>query len=394
MSKMAKGLCQSVLSLSFNLAGMLAGTLLALNLDVFSATSWAILLFPGVLSIKGAIGGLFSGRLSTALHVGTIRASYTENTRSFYLLLYSIVTLTLGSSILTGLATSLLGVFLLGTTVVDSLAILAVMITTMGLALALISPITLGVSILSLKKGLDPDVIIYPVTSTVADILVTICYILVLNSFLSSQFGQILVVLFSLFFLLAVCYILNKNYREEEFAKTVNEFLLTLVFVTFIVNITGLTLNEITHIMGSNPKIYVVYPALIDTVGDVGSIVGSTATTKLALGTIRSSFSSIKYHLAEISGAWSASLVMFSLYAIIASFTYGSTASSEFWRFIVQLLITNTLAVSLIILVSFAVTISTHRRGWNPDNFVIPVESSMADSITTFSLLIALIVVA
>lgn len=394
MSKMAKGLCQSVLSLSFNLAGMLAGTLLALNLDVFSATSWAILLFPGVLSIKGAIGGLFSGRLSTALHVGTIRASYTENTRSFYLLLYSIVTLTLGSSILTGLATSLLGVFLLGTTVVDSLAILAVMITTMGLALALISPITLGVSILSLKKGLDPDVIIYPVTSTVADILVTICYILVLNSFLSSQFGQILVVLFSLFFLLAVCYILNKNYREEEFAKTVNEFLLTLVFVTFIVNITGLTLNEITHIMGSNPKIYVVYPALIDTVGDVGSIVGSTATTKLALGTIRSSFSSIKYHLAEISGAWSASLVMFSLYAIIASFTYGSTASSEFWRFIVQLLITNTLGVSLIILVSFAVTISTHRRGWNPDNFVIPVESSMADSITTFSLLIALIVAA
>jgi len=373
---------------------MLAGTLLALNLDVFSATSWAILLFPGVLSIKGAIGGLFSGRLSTALHVGTIRASYTENTRSFYLLLYSIVTLTLGSSILTGLATSLLGVFLLGTTVVDSLAILAVMITTMGLALALISPITLGVSILSLKKGLDPDVIIYPVTSTVADILVTICYILVLNSFLSSQFGQILVVLFSLFFLLAVCYILNKNYREEEFAKTVNEFLLTLVFVTFIVNITGLTLNEITHIMGSNPKIYVVYPALIDTVGDVGSIVGSTATTKLALGTIRSSFSSIKYHLAEISGAWSASLVMFSLYAIIASFTYGSTASSEFWRFIVQLLITNTLGVSLIILVSFAVTISTHRRGWNPDNFVIPVESSMADSITTFSLLIALIVAA
>lgn len=390
ISSLVKGLGQSVLSLSLNLGGMLAGTLLALYLDVFSITSWAFLLFPGILSIRGAIGGLFSGRLSTALHVGTVRTSYTKNTRYFYLLLYTIITLTLESSIMMGLAASLFGMFLLGTTVADSFAILVVIVTTMGLSLAFISPITLGISVLSFKKGLDPDVIVYPVISTVADILVTICYIWVLNSFFSLQRERYLIGLFDLIFFSIVCYILIKNYREKEFVKTVKEFFLTLVLVTFIANVTGSVLGKISQIIGSKPEIYVVYPALIDTVGDVGSIVGSTATTKLALGIIGSSFSSIKQHLAEIGGAWSASMVMFTLYAIIASSMHGLTESNDILRFMVQLLTTNILAVSLMVIVSFAVAISTQKRGWDPDNFVIPIESSLADSITTISLLIAL----
>jgi len=36
------------------------------------------------------------------------------------------------------------------------------------------------------------------------------------------------------------------------------------------------------------------------------------------------------------------------------------------------------------------VAILTYRRGWDSDNFVIPIESSLADSITTISLLLAL----
>jgi len=52
MGALLKGLGQSVLSLSFNLGGILAGTLLALYVDVFSVTPWAFLVFPGILSIS------------------------------------------------------------------------------------------------------------------------------------------------------------------------------------------------------------------------------------------------------------------------------------------------------------------------------------------------------
>jgi mgtE-like transporter len=390
IAKLIASLGQSLLSLSSNLGGILAGTLIVLYVGVFSRAPWILTLFPGILSIRGAIGGLFSGRLSTGLHLGTVKPSFTENTREFNLFFYAIVTLTLESSIVVGLVASLFNAVLWGASIVDCVSIIVVVISTMGLSIVLISPITIAVSILSFRRGLDPDVIVYPVMATVADILVTLCYVLELSIFFSlGPLGGYLIGLTSIIFLLAVLYIAFRNVKEDKFVKTLKEFFVVLLLVAFIVNVTGSLLNEIREVVGNRPEIYVVYPALIDTVGSVGSIVGSTATTKLFLGVLRSSFSSIKQHLAEIGGAWIASMIMFVVYSTLPYFT-GRTAAFNLLRFTAQLVTTNILAVSVMVIIAYAVAIFTYRRGWDPDNFVIPIESSLADSITTVSFLVAL----
>ena len=156
-----------------------------------------------------------------------------------------------------------------------------------------------------------------------------------------------------------------------------------------IVNVTGSLLGKISGITGWR-KIYSVYPAIIATVGGVGSIIGSTVTTKLALGLIKPSFSSIKQHINEICGAWLASIIMFIVYVILSSVISGTTALVDLLNFTGQLLITNVLAVSVMILIAYAVAIYTFRRGWNPDNFVIPIESALADTMTTAAVIIAL----
>ncbi|HDQ05396.1 MAG TPA: hypothetical protein ENN36_01570, partial [Candidatus Bathyarchaeota archaeon] len=296
---------QSILSLSFNFGGLLAGTL-AVYFNVFSITPWAIALFPGILSVRGAIGGLFSGHLGTNLHLGTIKASYTKNTKSFYLLLRSVIVLALISGVMIGVGTSIFGVFLWNATFTDFVGILAVIIATMGLSILFIPPLTLAVSVISFRRGLDPDIVVYPIISTVSDIVDTLCYVFCLNVFFNvASFGSYLIWLLDFVFLFVVIYILVKNFKETEFVKMIKEFLLTLVSVTFIVNITGSILVRVSEVIDNRPEVYMVYPALIDTVGDVGSIIGSTVTTKLALGSIKSSFSSIKEHIIEIVGAWS-----------------------------------------------------------------------------------------
>ncbi len=381
---------QSFLSLSSNVGAMLAGTFIVLYFNVFDRTPiWTLALLPGILSIRGAIGGLFSGRISTGLHLGTVKPSYAENTREFYLLFYAIVTLTLESSVVVGLVASLFNVVLWGASIVDCVSIIVVAISTMGLSIVLISPITIAVSILSFRRGLDPDVIVYPVMATVADILVTLCYILELNVFFSSPLGGHLIGLTSLIFLGAVLYIVFRNVREGRFVKTIKEFFVVLLLVAFIVNVTGSLLNEIREVVGNRSEIYVAYPALIDTVGSVGSIVGSTATTKLFLGVLKSSFSSIRQHLTEIGGAWIASMIMFIFYSVLP-FIQRIPTLTHLLGFTAQLLMTNILAVSMMVIIAYAVAIFTYRRGLDPDNFVIPIESSLADSITTVSLLAAL----
>lgn len=387
-NKIIETLKQSTLSLLFNIGGILAGTLLALNLGMFSSTPWALAIFPGILSMRGVIGGLFAGRLSTGLHLGTVRVGFKENTRDFYVLWRAIIALTFETCTIMGLVSSLFGMLFWGATLFDSVSVFGVIFATMGLSLIIISPITIGVSFFSFKHGLDPDVIVYPVMSTVDDIIITFCYILMLNIFSLDYMGYYIIGLFNIVFLCVVVYILLKNIGERQFVKTIKESFLTLVLVTLIVNVTGSVLAKISEVVGSRPEVYTVYPALIDTMGDVGAITGSTATTKLALGTLKSSFASIGKHKIEIGGAWAASLLMFTLYSIIP--LLHGTPLLETLRFAGLLYFTNILAVSSIVIIAFFVAIFTFRKGWDPDNFVIPIESSLADTLTSLSLLVAL----
>ncbi|UCE57231.1 MAG: magnesium transporter [Candidatus Bathyarchaeota archaeon] len=393
-TRLKANLIQSLLSFSFDFGGLLTGTLLVLYFDVVKEVPWALILFPGILSVRGAVGGFFSGHLSTGLHLGTVRASYTKNTKDFHSLLYATITLALFSGLTVGIGTSVFGVFLWNATLIDFLELLAVIIATVALSVLFVSPLTMAFSVLSFRRGLDPDIIVYPITSTLSDIINTACYIFSLNMFFETgHFGNYLIGILDLVFVSVVVYILVKNVREKKFAMMIKEFLLTLLFVTVIVNFTGSFLDKISTRLHNGTEIFVIYPALITTIGGVGSIIGSTATTKLALGIIKPSFSSIRQHLDEIGGSWIASIIMFTLYSIISSAASGTTALSGLLKFLAQLLTANILSVSAMVIVAYAVAISTYRRGLDPDNFVIPIESSLADSMMTLSLLTALTVI-
>jgi cation transporter-like permease len=81
---------------------------------------------------------------------------------------------------------------------------------------------------------------------------------------------------------------------------------------------------------------------------------------------------------------------MFLVYALLSVLISGVNTLEELLVFTGQLLTTNVVAVAVMLFVAYAVAISTFRRGLNPDNFVIPVESSLADTVTTAAALLAL----
>jgi len=383
--KLKANLGQSLFSLSFDLLGLLTGALFVLYLSIDEAP-WIIALFPGILSVRGAVGGIFSGHLGTGLHLGTFKPVFTKNTKEFGALLRVIITLALVSGVSVGAGTWVFGVFLWDAAIVDLFPLLAVIISTMFLSVLFVSPLTMLFSVLSFRRGLDPDVVVYPITSPVSDIINTCCYVLSLSLFfLFGSFGRYLILFIDIIFISWVIYITIRNVGEAKFVETIREFIPTLLFVSLIVNVTGSLLDRI-----SGTRMQAVYPAIIATIGGVGSIIGSTATTKLALGLIKPSFSSLKEHINEIVGAWVASIIMFLVYATLSLFISGAITLSELLIFAGQLLAANVFAVAVMVVVAYAVAILTFRRGLNPDNFVIPIESSLADTVTTAAVLLAL----
>jgi mgtE-like transporter len=279
-----------------------------------------------------------------------------------------------------------------GITFADFPAILSVVMATMAIGL-LLSLVTIKVAFVSFKRGLDPDIVVYPIMSTVADIFITLFYIGVISLFFSSYLGSWIIAAIALAFGFLVLYILPKNMHEVDFIKTIKESMTTMLLVAFVVNVTGTVLKQISYFVADRKEVFTVYPALIDTVGDVGSVVGSTATTKLALGLLTPSLSSMRSHAKNIFSAWSASLMVFVILTVLSLAINGLFSLSSFLNLIFVLLIANVIAVAAIVLLSYSISILTFKRGLDPDNFVIPIESSFADSITSIALLVALLIV-
>ncbi len=374
----------------FGLGGLFAGFMIASYFGVFEFAPWTFALYPVLISAKGVTGGLLSGRLSTGLHLGTMRPSFFNNTKTFYTLIEALIFLTLTTSATISVFSFVFGQLFWGLTFSDFSGILLVIVATMSLGLFL-SIITINIAFLSFKKGSDPDVVVYPILSTISDIFITACYIFVLTLYFYGDFGKIALFLIGILIVFIGVYVLIKNLHETVFTKTIRESLFTMVIVAFLVNIAGTVLVGIQNFVGTRTEIVMVYPALIGMIGNVGSVVGSTATTKLALGLLSPSFSSMKQHLKSIFSAWGASLLMFIILAFLSLFLNGLFSLSSLYNFVSILLLTNILAVLAIIFLTYAISILTFKKGLDPDNFVIPVESSFADGITSLALLASLL---
>ncbi len=374
----------------FDVGGLVAGFMIALQLGVFQLSPWAIALYPAVLSVKAVITGLLTGRLSTALHLGTVYPRFFGNTKTFYKLLGAMVVLTLATSAtISGIAV-VFGILFWGVLVADFPAIVAVMLATLSLGL-LITLITVEITFISFKRSLDPDTILYPAISTVADIVITFIYIVVLNLYFSGLAGKWAIIIFGLINVFLVLIIIPRNFRDAEFFRIIRESLPTMLLVALMVNITGTVLKAVGSFAGTRREIYTVYPAIIDLMGDVGLVVGSAATTKLALGVLKPSFSSIKDHAKNILAAWFASIILFVVLGFLALGVNGMFTLQGIYSLLLILIVSNIIAFVAIVLLSYAIAIVTFKRGLDPDTIVIPIGSALADVITTIALFVTLL---
>lgn len=382
---------ETSLAYFFSIAGLIAGFFVAYQLGVFRLSPWALALYPALISTK-VISGLLSGRLSTALHLGTIYPRFTGNTRSFYKLVDAVIVLTLATSLSVSLVSLLVGSLFWGITVADYSAILIVMVSTLAIGL-FFSLLTLKVAFVSFKRGLDPDIVVYPIMSTVISVFITLCYIGVLNLYFLQSLGRFPLLAVGFFHVFLAIYLLVKDRKEPEFRRTLRESLAMMLFFSVMIIITGTIFRSISQFAADRREIYTIYPALINMVSDVGSVVGSTATTKLALGVLTPTFSSLKNHAKNVFSAWFSSLIVFTILAIISLLVNQVFAIQGIVDFLFIIWISNVISIIAIVILSYGVSILTFKRGLDPDNFVIPVETSLAAIVTSAALLIAILLI-
>lgn len=366
---------EATISLVADAFGLVAGgTVATFYVSLVMARGWAVALYPIVLTTRGVINGVFAGRLSTALHTGLVKPSLFGNTRYYHALAASQVTLSLLMGILMGILTALTT----GAPLAEAALILMACISIQALSLSLIDPVTSGLAFLVFKRGLDPDIVLYPYSSTIADIWATLSYVISLGMLLRlGALGEIIALAISVAMAAAVAHQAVSLRDEKVYWKTLREASLSVVATTIIAVASGYALSRVGEELGKMPGLITVYPALIDTMGDLAAMVGSSATTKLYLGMIDARMASIRRMATEIAQMWTAGLLFYLLYGLVASQIQGCVLPLA-----ITMIVYGVFSAPIILL-TFLVATLTFRRGLDPDNFVIPVETSITDALVT-----------
>ncbi|MGA2308349.1 MAG: magnesium transporter [Candidatus Bathyarchaeia archaeon] len=378
--------------------GLIAGLIVAWQLGVFHSVPWAIALYPTVLTAKAVISGTFSGRLNTALHIGTLSPRFSGNMGFVGRMFQRILALTLVTSVVMSIVSTILGSLFWGITPANFSDVLTVVVATMSLGLTL-HFFTLSVTFTAFKKGFDLDSVAYPIVATIADVFITICYAVAVNLYFKFGYtGKYVVLLIAIIPAVLILYSLSRGVHETGFSKTIKTSILALMLVAVIASVTGTILQEInvgaTLWTGSGAlhpaSLFAAYPALIELVGDAALVIGSTATTRLVLGLLEPHFSAMKNHAMQILGAWAASAVAFIPLSAVSLFLTGTFGLPAFYVLTSALLATNAFALVAMTLISYAFAILTFKKGLDPDHLVIPIESALAGTITSTALLTAL----
>ena len=75
---------------------------MAVFTPIFSVNPWILALFPPILTVRGGIGGIFSGNLATMMHLGLVKPQIRGNTEHYRGLIKSVIVITVMDTLILG----------------------------------------------------------------------------------------------------------------------------------------------------------------------------------------------------------------------------------------------------------------------------------------------------
>ncbi|ASJ07278.1 magnesium transporter [Thermococcus pacificus] len=339
-----------------------------------------LVILPGLMGMRGNIFGALASRFSTMLYLGEMEPSLRDRKvmRNIFL---SIVL-----SLIPVIFLWTVGAIKVGDPGVAVAVLLIVFMSTVYASLIL-GYSTALVSIIPFKKGLDPDSVAAPVITSVADLITVpllVGFMLLYPH--RSQFALMTAV--AVFLLLLLGWRAKLTKRDIENTR---ELLMVVGGLALLSSISGSLLESYSEVIEKTLIFSVMYPMVLDTTGNIGSIIGAKTSTKIHLGELEGLFS--RSILLEI-GTYTALAFPLALIGNLISigvvrFLFGKTVG-----IVLPFILLYPFIVFVAMWVAYFTAILGDRLGLDPDNVTVPTITTLADILSTlFVVLVARLMV-
>jgi mgtE-like transporter len=274
-----QGLVALVLS---TCASFVAGLILSGLGDTLQRLPGLLVLIPAAVGMRGTIFGAIGARLGTATHAGTFEANIAKGGVLRQNVEVSVITTFASSLWLAGLAKLVASAF--GESSISFWDMVTISVVGGALGSALILFVTIGLSVLSFRRGYDLDAVSTPMVTAIGDMATLPT--LYLATFLTRS--DTLNAIVAGLCLVACLYSVVRGVQEA--APAVRRILLEMVGVIALTPIldivAGALLDAKKPALLRVPGLLILIPPFVSQAGALGGILSSRLSSKLQLGVI------------------------------------------------------------------------------------------------------------
>ena len=347
-----------------------------------------LVIIPGAIGMRGNIFGSFASRLSTNLHIGIISAKF-EFSEDLNHNIFSSFVLTLVLSLFLAIIAKVLCI-LLHQPSMSLIDFILISVIAGVISNLIMLPITMFVSFKSFEHGWDPDNITSPIIAAFGDLftlpaIIASVFILQMMNF-SVIFKDVIlvVILVSVLVSFVYCYRLS-----DETNRILKQSTPILLLCSFLGGAAGSILNSAVETLLTNPSLLTLLPLFSGESGSLISILGARLASGLHSGLVEP----LKKPEGEAVHNFMISLILaiivFPIIGLLAegsSYALGVTGVG-FDKIVEISTLSGIILVVIMVIIVYYVSITSYNNNLDPDNIVIPISTSITDSISSLILI-------
>jgi mgtE-like transporter len=359
-------------------AASLAGMYLGSVSEVLELIPGLMVLLPPSINMRGSISGVLASRLSSSMHLGEFEVDFRN-------------TSVLGGNLRASLIVTVVIAFILGVLanlisrawglevipVIDFILISVISGIISGL---IVMVITLVVSLICYRRGLDLDMIAAPTVTTSGDV-VTLPILVVSALFITQMDASLRLSLFVLIIIGGVIGLIYTRFLTDLIRDIVREIAPLLSGLCVFGTLAGLMYTLDLDRLITFAALLILIPPFMGGCGSIGGILCSRLATGMHMGIISPHPVPDREVFPYFISTFVYGLVLLPLLAIIAhsaAIILGLTTPG-----LPELVMISTgaglLVLALVSLVAYGTATMSFRYGLDPDNFGIPVITSVID---------------
>ncbi len=361
-------------------AASVAGIYLGSVREVLELIPGLMVLLPSIIDMRGNIAGVLASRLSSSMHLGEFSIDFREgctlgdNIRASFVVTI-LIAFVLGA--FAYIATSLSGLPVVGITDLVLISVISGVVS--GLV---VMGITLVIALASYRYGLDLDMIAAPTVTTSGDI-VTLPILVLSAVFVMGLSPPARLAIGVVAVAGAIIAILYTHHRPKRIGAIVRENLALLIPLSILGTVAGLTYSLNLEELVAFAVFLILIPPFMGGLGSIGGILGSRLSTGMHTGELTPQLLPERDAVHHFIISYLYTLILLPLLALIAhgAAVFMGLNSPGLGMLVAISLVAGLIVMTLVNGAAYVTASLSFRYGLDPDNFGIPVITSLIDVI-------------